>query len=84
MGYDIAKEDIKALLKDEKLIAHIVRKITQDKQALEDLADNVAEQLASTIEDNPEVKKRIIKAALSNPAFKQKIIKRLVDELGGG
>jgi len=81
MGYDIAKKDIKTLLGDDKLIAHIVRKITADKEALENLAGDVAEELASSIEDNPGIKKRLVKAALSNPKFKKKVIKELVDGL---
>jgi len=56
--------------------------VTEDKEVLNGLASDIAEELSSAMEDDPDVKKRIMKAALASPGFKQKIIKNLVEELG--
>lgn len=82
MGYEISKEDVQVLLKDEKLMGEIVKKVTEDKEVLDELASDIAGELSSAMGDDPDMKKRIIKAALASPGFKQKIIKNLVEELG--
>jgi len=82
MGYEISKEDVQVLLKDEKLMTEVVKKVTEDEEVLDGLASDIAEELSSAMEDDPDMKKRIMKIALASPGFKQKIIKNLVEELG--
>ena len=82
MGADISKEELQQLLKDEKLISTIVKKVIADEETLSELAGNIAEELASAMGDDPAIKKQIMKAALASPGFKQKIIRQLVNELG--
>lgn len=82
MGYEISKEDVQVFLKDKKLMNEVVKKVTEDKEILDGLASDIAEELSSAMEDDPNMKKRIMKTALASPGFKQKIIKNLVEELG--
>jgi len=82
MGYEISKEDVQVLLKDEKLMKEVVKKVTEDNEVLDGLASDIAGELSSAMEDDPNMKKRIMKTALASPGFKQKIIKNLVEELG--
>ena len=82
MGADISKEELQQLLKDKKLVSTIVKKVVADEETLSELAGNIAGELASAMEDDPAIKKQIMKAALASPGFKQKIIRQLVNELG--
>jgi len=82
MGYEISKEDVQVFLKDKKLMTEVVKKVTEDEEVLNGLASDIAEELSSAMEDDPNMKKRIMKTALASPGFKQKIIKNLVEELG--
>ena len=82
MGYEIQKEDMQALLRDKQLISEVVKRVTANDKVLSELANDVAEKLASAMEDDPMIKKQIIKAALASPGFKQKIVQQLVEQLG--
>ena len=46
------------------------------------LADDIADKLQDALEDDPEMRKRIVEAAVANPAFKSRIVSKLVDDLG--
>ena len=45
------------------------------------MAEEIADKLQDALEDDPDMRKRIVDAAVANPDFKRKIISKLVDEL---
>lgn len=49
----IQKADVAALLKDESLIQDLVKALVEDMEATEELAEDIADQLGNTIEDEP-------------------------------
>ena len=81
MGMDINKADVLNLLQDEKLIDDVVKKVVDDPEVLDDLAENIADEMSDYLEDDPVIKQKIINAALSNADFKKRVIKELVDEI---
>jgi len=82
MGIDMNKADIIKLLQDEKLVDEVVKKIVDDPEVLDELAGDVAEEIADYLEDDPAVRGKIINAAMESPDFKKRIIKELVNEIG--
>ncbi len=82
MGMDINKADVLNLLQDEKLIDDVVKKIVDDPEALDDLAEDIADEMSDYLENDPAIKQKIINAALGNNDFKKRIVKELVDKIG--
>jgi hypothetical protein len=82
MGMDINKADVLNLLQDEKLIDDVVKRVVDDPEVLDDLAEEIADEMSDYLEDDPVVKQKIINAALGNADFKKRIVKELVDEIG--
>ena len=82
MGMDIKKADVMELLGDEKLVNEVVKKIVEDPEVLDDLAEDIGEEIANYLEHDPKVRQKIINAALASPDFKKRIVKEIVDEIG--
>ena len=82
MGLDIEKSDVRKLLEDEELAEDVVKAIIDDPDALEELAEDVAEELSDMIEDEPELRRTIIDAAIATPVFRQKVVRELAKEIG--
>lgn len=46
-----------------------------------ELAEDIADELSEQMEDDPELRRKIVDAAVANPEFKKRIVKKLVEEL---
>lgn len=77
MGF-VDSSDVRRLLQDGDLKAGIAKAVAEDPSALNDLAEDIADEL----EDDPEFKKQLIDAAMANPEFKQKVVREVLDDLG--
>lgn len=82
MGMDISTDDIATLLKDNKLVDEIVKKVVNDPEALGELAEDVADQMADCLEDDPAIRQRILKGAFASSEFKKRVVEELIDEIG--
>ena len=82
MGMEINKADILKLLEDEKLVDEVVKKVVEDPEVLDDLAEDIGEEIAEYLEKDPKIRQKNINAALASPDFKKRIIKEVVDEIG--
>lgn len=49
----IQKADVVALLKDESLIQDLAKALVEDTEAAESVAEDIADKLGDTIEDEP-------------------------------
>ncbi len=77
----IDKEDIAKLLRDKSLMANIVKKVAMDKDVIQKLAGDIADEISDMIEYNTTLRRRIIDAAISNPEFKKGVIKALTKKI---
>jgi len=82
MGMDLSTADIMKLLQDKKLIDDVIAKVVGDPEALDGLAEDVADEISDYIEDDPAIRQRIINAAIGSADFRKRIVKELVDEIG--
>jgi len=80
MGMDIKTADVETLLKDNKLVNEIVKKVVDDPEALGELAEDVADEMAECLENDPAIKQKIINGAFASPEFKKRIVEELVSE----
>lgn len=79
---DVGKYEAMKLLQDENFVKEVISKVVENPEVLDELAEDVADELAEIIEDDPTIRKKIIDAAITNPDFKKRIVKELIDELG--
>jgi len=82
MGMDVDTADVMKLLQDEKLVDEVVKKVVDDPEVLDELAEDIADEMSDYLEDDPAIKQKIINAALGNADFKKRVLKELVDETG--
>ena len=77
----IQDSDVARLLQDPALMEDVAKALVEDPDARCSLADDIADKLEDVLEDDSEMRKRIVDAAVSNAEFKKKIVHKLVDEL---
>lgn len=82
MSMDVNTANVMKLLQDEKLVDEVVKKVVDDPEVLDDLAEDIAGEMSGYLEDDPNVRQKITNAALESPDFRKRIVKELVDEIG--
>ena len=78
----ITEADVQRLTQDQDLMAEVAKALVEDPAAMNDLADDIADKLSDELEDNQDLKKQIIDAAVANPEFKKRLVTKLADDLG--
>jgi len=80
MGF-IQEADVQRLMQNQELMADIAEALVEDPTTMNQLVDEIAGKLQDELQDNPDVRKQIVDAALALPEFKRKIATKLADEL---
>ena len=80
MGF-IKESDVQRLTQDQALMAEVAQAVVSDPESMEDLADEIADKLESELEDNVDLRRQIVDAAVASPEFKKKIVTKLAQEL---
>ena len=78
----IQESDVGRLLQDEKLMDQVVAGLVEDTQTMNDLADDIADKVQDALGDDPELRQRLVTAAISNEAFRRRLVSKLIDDLG--
>ena len=73
--------DIKKLLRDTELMSDIAKAVVADPDAMEGLAGDIADEMEDEIEDNPELRKLLVDAAMASPEFKKLLVAKLIKDL---
>jgi len=82
MGMDINKTDVLKLLQDNALVNEVVKKVVDDPEVLDGLAEEVADEISDYLEDDPAIRQKIINAAIGSADFRKRVVRELVDEIG--
>ena len=77
----IQESDVDRLLRDDKLMDQVAAGLVEDSTTMDSLADDIADKVQDAMEDDPELRQRIITAAISNEAFKKRLVTKLIKEL---
>ncbi len=77
----IQEADVGMLLHDEQLMDQVVNGLVEDTETMDNLADEIANKVQDALGEDPELRQRLITAAMSNDAFKQKLVSKLVADL---
>lgn len=78
----VQESDVGRLLSDDGFMDQVVAGLVEDPTTMDALADDIADKVQDALEDNSELRQRLISAAVTNQAFKKKLISKLVDDLG--
>ena len=79
---EIDKSDVRKLLQNPELVEEIAKGVMDDPAALDELAEDIADELSDVLEDDPDFRAKIIQSAMGNEAFKIRLVKKLVAEFG--
>jgi len=77
----ITESDVARLVEDKELMADVVKALVEDSDAMDNLADDIADKLEGELEDNSDLRRQIVDSAMSSPEFKKKIVAKLAEEL---
>ncbi len=80
MGFT-EKGDVRKLLHDSKLREAIVKAAVEDPKTMDSLAGDIADKLSDELEDDPEIRQKIIQYAIASPEFKKRVVRKLVEDL---
>ena len=84
MRLDIGIEQVRGLLEDEKFVRRIAKRLLRNKDAKEELIEQVAAYLADAIDDDPDLRSKILLSTLDDSAFRGKVAGDLMEELIDG
>ena len=77
----IQESDVGRLFNDKALMDEIVAGLVEDPNTMDQLAEDIADKVQDALEDDSDMRQRLLTAAVSNDVFKRKLISKLIDEL---
>ena len=77
----ISESDVEKLFEDTSLMDQVVSGLVEDPATMDTLADDIADKVQDALEDNSELRRRLVTAAMANESFKRKLINKLISDL---
>ena len=77
----IQESDVSRLMQDQGLMDSLITGLVEDSAAMDSLADDIADKVQDALEDDSDMRQRLVSAAVANEAFKRKLINKLIEEL---
>ncbi len=77
----IQESDVSRLMQDQGLMDSLITGLVEDSSTMDSLADDIADKVQDALEDDSDMRQRLVSAAVSNEAFKRKLINKLIEEL---
>jgi len=68
-------------LHDSSLREAIVKAAVEDPKTMDSLAGDIADKLSDELEDDPQIRQKIIQYAIATPEFKKRVVRKLVEDL---
>ncbi len=77
----IQESDVSRLMQDQGLMDSLITGLVEDSSTMDSLADDIADKVQDALEDDSDMRQRLVSAAVANEAFKRKLINKLIEEL---
>ena len=77
----IQESDVSRLMQDQGLMDALITGLVEDSSTMDSLADDIADKVQDALEDDSDMRQRLVSAAVANEAFKRKLINKLIEEL---
>ena len=62
----IDEADVRKLLQDPELMADVAKAVVEDPEAMDGMAEDIADELSEQMEDDPELRRKIVKLQRGN------------------
>ncbi len=77
----IQESDVSKVLADQEFMEQVVSGLVEDSTTMDSLADEIADKVQDALENNSDLRQRLVSAAMSNETFKRKLVDKLIEEL---
>jgi hypothetical protein len=77
----IQESDVGKLLQDDALMDQVVAALVEDTQTMDNLADDIADLVQDSLQDDPLMRQKLVAAAIANEAFKRRLVTKLISDL---
>lgn len=77
----IQESDVGKLLQDDALMDQVVAALVEDTQTMDNLADDIADLVQDSLQDDPHMRQKLVAAAIANEAFKRRLVSKLISDL---
>ena len=78
----IQDSDVGKVLADQEFMSQVVSGLVEDSATMDSLADEIADKVQDTLENDSNLRQQLVGAAMANDAFKRKLVDKLIQELG--
>ena len=69
------------LLRNKELMDQVVTGLVENSQTMDTLAEDMAGKIQDAMENDPDLRQRLINAAIANEAFRNKLVSKIIDGL---
>ena len=77
----IKDSDVVDVLADEEFMGQLVSGIIDDSNTMGALIDDIATNVQDALENDADLRQRLVSAAMNNEVFKQKLVEKIIQEL---
>ena len=77
----IKDSDVSNVLADEEFMQQVVSGIVEDPSTMDALVDDIAGNVQDALENDEDLRQRLISTAMNNEVFKQKLVEKIIQEL---
>ena len=78
----IRESDVAKLLQNPESMDHVVSGLAEDSRTMDTLAGDIADKIQDVLEDDSDLRQRVLNSAVAYEAFKKKLVNRIIEELG--
>ncbi len=78
----IRESDVAKLLQNPESMDHVVSGLVEDSRTMDTLAGDIADKIQDVLEDDSDLRQRVLNSAVANEAFRKKLVNRIIEELG--
>lgn len=77
----IKDSDVSNVLADEEFMQQVVSGIVEDPSTMDALVDDIAGNVQDALENDADLRQRLVSTAMNNEVFKQKLVEKIIQEL---
>ena len=77
----IQDSDVSKVLADQDFMSQVVSGLVEDSATMDSLADEIADKVQDSLENDSNLRQQLVGAAMANDAFKRKLVDKLIQEL---
>ena len=77
----IQESDVGKVLADQEFMDQVVSGLIEDSSTMDTLVDEIAGNVQDALENDSDLRQRLVSAVMSNEVFKQKLVDKLIAEL---